>query len=111
MLQPRARLATARTNLFHSQPLRKARSYVLRACVLTFCLVWPTVLVGWGSIGHLPVAYVASQKLPPATKARVRDLIKLNPEYAAWDKQVPAGASADEHDQMIFMIAATWADD
>jgi S1/P1 Nuclease len=89
----------------------RARSLALRACLLAFCLLLPTVLLGWGSIGHMTVAYVAYQKLTPATKARVRDLLKLNPDFAAWEKQVPAGASADEHDQMIFMIAATWADD
>ena len=59
----------------------------------------------------MTVDYVAYQRLTPATKARVRDLLKLNPDFANWEKQIPAGTSAADHDQMIFMIAATWADD
>jgi hypothetical protein len=59
----------------------------------------------------MTVAYVAYQNLTPAAKARVRDLLKLNPEYANWEKQIPAGTSADDHDRILFMIASVWADD
>ncbi|HET6176138.1 MAG TPA: S1/P1 nuclease [Candidatus Sulfotelmatobacter sp.] len=84
----------------------------LRTCVLAALVVLaPSSLVAWGPIGHMTVAYVAYQKLAPSSKARVRDLLKLNPDYANWEKQIPAGTSADEHDRMIFMIAAVWADD
>jgi S1/P1 Nuclease len=110
-MQPSAHLTTQPPNRFHFQYLQQAPPYALRASLLVCCLLLPTMLFGWGSIGHMTVAYVAYQKLTPATKARVRGLLKLNPDYAAWEKQVPADASADEHDQMIFMIAATWADD
>jgi hypothetical protein len=65
----------------------------------------------WGPIGHMSVAYVAYQRLTPTVKARVRDLLKLNPDYAIWEKQIPAGAPAEDHDRMIFMFAATWPDD
>ena len=71
----------------------------------------PTFLFAWGGIGHMTVAYVAYQKLTPAAKARARELLKLNPDYANWEKQIPAGTAADDHDRMIFMIAAVWADD
>jgi hypothetical protein len=67
--------------------------------------------MAWGPIGHMAVANVAYQELTPTTKARVRDLLKLNPEYADWEKQIPAGTSPEDHDRMIFMIASTWADD
>ena len=84
----------------------------LRACLCAVLLtLFPAFLLAWGGIGHMTVAYVAYQKLTPATKARVRDLLKLNPDYANWEKQIPAGTSADDHDRMIFMIAAVWADD
>jgi hypothetical protein len=59
----------------------------------------------------MTVAYVAYQRLTPATKARVRDVLKLNPDYANWEKQMAAGISPEDHDQAIFMIASTWADD
>jgi len=84
----------------------------LRACVCLFLFVSLSISAfAWGPIGHMAVTYVAYQQLTPATKARVRDLLKLNPDYASWEKQIPAGTSAADHDQMIFMIAATWADD
>ena len=84
----------------------------LRACVCSFLLtILPPPLLAWGPIGHMTVDYVAYQRLTPAAKARVRDLLKLNPDFANWEKQIPAGTSADDHDRMIFMIAATWADD
>jgi hypothetical protein len=111
MKQRNAHLATVRPNMFRCWYVHTARSCALGAGLLALSLLLPTVLLAWGSIGHMTVAYVAYRKLTPATKARVRDLLKLNPDYAAWEKQVPIGASADDRDQMIFMIAATWADD
>ena len=59
----------------------------------------------------MTVAYMAYQNLTPGAKARARDLLKLNPDYASWEKQIPAGTSADDHDRLIFMMAAVWADD
>ena len=56
-------------------------------------------LWAWGAIGHMTVAYVAYQQLSPAAKARVRDLLKLNPDFANWEKQIPAGTSPDDHDR------------
>jgi len=71
----------------------------------------PVSLFAWGPIGHMTVGYVAYQNLTPAAKARVRELLKLNPEYANWDKAISAGTSPDDHDLMVFMIATIWADD
>jgi S1/P1 Nuclease len=82
-----------------------------RILVFSILLLLPTSLAAWGPIGHMTVAYVAYQQLTSETKARVRDLLKLNPDYANWDKQIPAGTSADDHDRMIFMMAAVWPDD
>jgi len=79
-------------------------------CLVAFTLL-PASSMAWGPIGHMTVAYVAYQQLTPAAKARARDLLKLNPDYANWEKQIPAGTSADDHDRMIFMIASVWADD
>ena len=81
-----------------------------KLCLILFTLL-PAPLMAWGPIGHMTVAYVAYQQLAPATKARVRDLLKLNPDFASWERQIPAGMSADDHDRMIFMIASVWADD
>jgi len=67
-------------------------------------------LFGWGNIGHMAVAYVAYQQLQPATKVRVDDLLKLNPDYQKWLSQVPADISDDQKPMILFMIAATWPD-
>lgn len=85
---------------------------LVRKCILSAVLVLsPISLFGWGSIGHMTVAYVAYQDLSPAAKTRVRELLKLNPDYAQWEKQIPAGTSVEDHDRFIFMMASTWADD
>ena len=84
----------------------------LHACLcLMVWAFWPAPLLAWEPIGHMTVAYIAYQNLTPAAKTRVRELLKLNPDYANWEKQIPAGTSADDHDRMIFMMASTWADD
>jgi hypothetical protein len=83
-----------------------------RACLGSILLALsPTFLLAWGGIGHMAVANVAYQKMTPAVRTRVRDLLKLNPDYANWEKQIPAGTSAEEHDRMIFVMASVWADD
>jgi hypothetical protein len=71
----------------------------------------PVLVNAWGAIGHMTVAYVAYQKLTPASKARISELLKLNPDYLSWDNQVPVGTSQEDHDQMIFVMASIWADD
>ena len=68
-------------------------------------------LLAWGPIGHMTVADAAYRKLTPATRVRIRDLLKLNPDYANWEKQIPSGTSAEDHDRMIFMMASVWPDD
>jgi S1/P1 Nuclease len=68
---------------------------------------------GWNDRGHMTVAYIAYKQLTPATRDRANALLKLNPKYSDWaatvDKEAPT-ASADDKNLMIFMIAATWAD-
>ena len=81
--------------------------------VLGLVLVLGEQAFGWNDRGHMSVAYVAYKQLTPATRDRVNVLLKLNPKYNDWaatvGQQVP-NASADDKDLMIFMIAATWAD-
>jgi hypothetical protein len=85
---------------------------LVRQCILSIAfLAFPVSLFGWGSIGHMTVAYVAYQELGPNAKVRVMELLKLNPDYANWEKQIPAGISAEDHDRFLFMMASTWADD
>jgi hypothetical protein len=87
----------------------------LLAAVLGIALVagLSSQAFAWNDRGHMSVAYLAYTQLTPATRARVNLLLRLNPKYHDWaatvDTQVP-GASPDDKDMMIFMIAATWAD-
>jgi hypothetical protein len=85
------------------------RNLCLHATLVTI-LASPS-LMAWGPIGHMAVDYVAYERLTPAAKTRVRDLLKLNPAYPEWEKQVAAGTPTEDHDRIVFMIAATWADD
>jgi hypothetical protein len=64
----------------------------------------------WNDEGHLAVAYLAYQRLQPATRARANALLKLNPYYSKWRAMLPTGISDADADQKIFMIAATWPD-
>lgn len=81
----------------------------LSALLLSLLLLAPSSY-GWNGFGHMAVAYVAYQHLDPQTKARANQLIRLNPLYATWKKQLPAGVSASQRNLMLFMIAATWPD-
>ena len=49
---------------------------------------------GWNGFGHMAVAYVAYQHLDPGVKAHANKLLRLNPIYATWKKQLPAGLTA-----------------
>jgi hypothetical protein len=69
-----------------------------------------TPLYAWDSFGHMEVAYLAYQKLTPATRARAYALLQLNPDFAAWEQTIPAGTSDADKQTMIFMIASVWAD-
>jgi hypothetical protein len=85
---------------------------VYRACIGSIVLaIVASSLMAWGPIGHMTVAYLGYQRLSPATKARVRDLLRLNPDFGEWEKQMPAGISPADHDRTIFVMAAVWADD
>lgn len=86
----------------------------IRARLLAMCLVLLLLTApasAWGPIGHMSVAYVAYQNLTPPAKARVHDLLKLNPDYPSGEKQIPSGTSSDDRALMLFMIASVWADD
>ena len=61
----------------------------------------------WNDFGHMTVACVAYQKLAPRTRARVDELLKLNPYYKSWRDSIDT--SFDKNMQ-VFMMAATWAD-
>lgn len=83
-----------------------------RLCALTLALMvaFSVPAYGWGNVGHMAVAFVAYQKLTPKVRKRVDTLVSLNPKFDQWQALIPAGTSAAKKRMMLFMIAATWAD-
>jgi len=69
-----------------------------------------TLAYGWNDFGHMTVAYVAYQRLTPATRQRASALLQLNPRYNDWLTMVPANTPTADKELMLFMIAATWPD-
>lgn len=88
--------------------MSRARNLLISAFFLTLTLSLPTF--AWDNEGHMAVAYVAYQHLNPATKTRVDQLLRLNPDYNLWKTAVPSGTSATKSKMLIFMMAATWPD-
>jgi hypothetical protein len=87
--------------------------YGARTLVISLS-VFPIVLnvsaFAWDDEGHMAVAYVAYQHLNAPTKARVDELLCLNPDYKLWKAAVPSGTAAAKRRMLIFMMAATWPD-
>jgi len=64
----------------------------------------------WNPYGHMLVAYVGWENMTPETRTRVSQLLRLNPYYESWKKQIGETKTAEELDMKIFMLAATWPD-
>lgn len=60
----------------------------------------------WNAHGHMVIAAVAWAELTPAARIRAAQLLKLNPDYAAWTANVPEPEKA----HVAFLKAATWPD-
>lgn len=92
------------------------------ASLLSLLFLTPPQGWGWGNTGHEAVAYVAWQRMTPATRVRVLDLLKQVPTlhnadntqsipgYAEWVADLPPGLTQDQQNLYLFMRASTWAD-
>jgi hypothetical protein len=57
------------------------------------------------------VAHIAWKKLKPEQRAAAIAILKQHPKYAKdFESAVPEGASEEDHDAIVFMVAATWPD-
>jgi len=86
----------------------RARNLLISLLLLVLGFNVPTF--AWNNEGHMAVAYVAYQHMNTATKARVYQLLRLNPDYSHWKAAVPSGTSVAKRKMLIFMMAATWPD-
>ena len=78
----------------------------LSIVLASWCAFSSAPALAWDSFGHMEVAAVAWSKLTPKARARVADLLKVNPNYDILTKD----ASPDNRDQIAFVVAATWPD-
>ena len=85
-------------------------SRMLLISLLLFSVAVTPPTFAWDNEGHMAVAYVAYQHLNAPTKARIDQLLQLNPDYQHWKAAVPSGTPLAERQMFIFMMAATWPD-
>ncbi len=91
------------------------RLLVVSALLSPVCMavLTPTALA-WNRAGHQvsgAIAYQVLQKESPETLAKAVALLKKHPDYErSWKKKVEA-ADAEDHDVLLFMLAARWPDD
>jgi len=84
---------------------------IARVALGVVFLVWFSTFVhAWSNPGHMAVALVAYRKLNATMRTRVDALVALNPKIDEWRAQLPTNVSAARKREMLFMIAATWAD-
>jgi hypothetical protein len=80
------------------------------AALLVWLILSAVPAFAWNDEGHMVVAYAAYEQLQPAVRQRVITLLQLNPDYAKWQAVLPPTSSKADAQRMLFMIAATWAD-
>ncbi|HEY9684531.1 MAG TPA: S1/P1 nuclease [Oculatellaceae cyanobacterium] len=81
---------------------------ILSTFMLSFAANAPAQ--AWFDFGHMEVACVAYRRLEPKTRARVDQLLQLNPYYKQWQANIPASCPESDRNMMIFMQSATWPD-
>ncbi|MHC2585348.1 MULTISPECIES: S1/P1 nuclease [Bradyrhizobium] len=79
----------------------------LQFSVLAIALCFSGNASAWNLRGHMMVAAIGWDHLTPKSKARVSQLLRLNPDHADWVD----GFSSREKSKAAFARAAGWADD
>lgn len=78
--------------------------------VVTLVVTLGAPAYGWNNRGHMAVAFIAYQRLTPQKRSRADALVRLNPNFNAWQSLIPQTTPAAARRRMLFMIAATWPD-
>jgi len=89
------------------QPARREErsSRLLVVMGLILCAL-PGKTPAWNDRGHMLVAAIAYDRLEPEVRARVDELLRVNPRYASWTR----GVGRVQAKKVAFMRAATWPD-
>ncbi len=90
--------------------MKRIVRYVLVASLMSSQLLAMPQALAWSDLGHMAVAYLAYKKLDQKTKARVDELLKLNPYYKKWKHEIKESGVKDEFGAQVFMLAATFPD-
>lgn len=78
----------------------------IRSILISVWLLSAPRVLAWNDCGHMAIAALAFDRLTPAARAQAADLLRRNPDYSEWIKNVEPGA----RERVAFMRAATWAD-
>lgn len=80
------------------------------AVLLAMLVVWMPSASAWNFTGHYVIAAIAYDRLKPATRARVDDLIRRHPDYQTiFLKGAPSGDAAARA-RYAFIQSAVWPD-
>jgi hypothetical protein len=82
---------------------------ILGSLVLT--LAFASTALGWNLTGHIAIASVAYDRLSPARRAALVELLKSHPRFATdFGEAMPGDVPVDQKDRWLFMRAAIWPD-
>ncbi len=87
-------------------PLRRFPAVLLLAVALLLTAGRPAR--AWNETGHMTVAFIAYQRMQPATRARVDALLKVHPDYPSWVAGLPDDARLRA--VTAFLKASVWSD-
>lgn len=74
-------------------------------------LCWPAAARAWNETGHMLTAAIAYERLDPATRAKLVDILKQHPRFNDdFVRQMPPSVKDADKDRWIFIHAATWPD-
>ena len=86
----------------------------IASCVLVTLILYPLDLSAWNIPGHVlsgAIAYQIPQRENPSTIPTVRSVLEKNTWYETrWKPQLDKLPESGR-DEMLFMLAARWADD
>jgi hypothetical protein len=81
------------------QSMKRTSLVLPHLLIAALILLWVRDARAWDGFGHMQIAEIAWTGLDAPTRARVGQLLKLNPQYAQWTAGVPAG----EQDHIAFV--------